>query len=290
MFDGTYVAIVTPFREGRIDREALSKLIEHLVDAGVDGIVPCGTTGESPTLSQQEHELLIETAVELVRRRIRVIAGTGTNDTAETVRRTRHAARWNADGALIVAPYYNKPTQEGLYRHYAEVATQVDLPVIVYNVPGRCGVEIESETIARLREDCERIVAVKHATGSVDSASALRCACDITILSGDDSMTLPLISVGATGVISVIANLVPAEMVELVRRARNGELDRAREIHNRLFPLSRAMLSLESNPIPIKAALAMTGRISEEFRLPLCPLGEANRRELARLMTEFGLL
>ena len=290
MFDGTYVAIVTPFREGRIDREALSKLIEHLVDAGVDGIVPCGTTGESPTLSQQEHELLIETAVELVRRRIRVIAGTGTNDTAETVRRTRHAARCNADGALVVAPYYNKPTQEGLYRHYAEVATQVDLPVVVYNVPGRCGVEIESETIARLREDCERIVAVKHATGSVDSASALRCACDITILSGDDSMTLPLISVGATGVISVIANLVPAETVELVRSARNGELDRAREIHNRLFPLSRAMLSLESNPIPIKAALAMTGRISEEFRLPLCPLSEANRRELARLMTEFGLL
>lgn len=290
MFEGTHVAIVTPFREGKIDRDGLAGLIGGLLDAGVDGIVPCGTTGESPTLSHQEHEGLIETVVGLVNGRALVIAGTGSNNTAEALRLTSYAARCGADGALIVAPYYNKPTQEGLYRHFAEIASGVSLPIVLYNAPGRCGVEIGVSTIVRLRESFSNIVAVKHATGSVDTASELRCASDITLLSGDDTLTLPLISVGAAGVISVIANLLPGDMSELVRRGRCGEMERAGELHRRLFPLSRAMLSLESNPIPIKAALAMTGKICEELRLPLCPLGDENRRELSRLLCEYGLL
>lgn len=290
MFEGTHVAIVTPFRDGKIDRDSLAGLIQGLIDAGVDGVVPCGTTGECPTLSHQEHEGLIETVVGLVNGRARVIAGTGSNNTAEALRLTSYAERCGADGALIVSPYYNKPTQEGLYRHFAEIASGVSLPIVLYNAPGRCGVEIGVSTIVRLRESFSNIVAVKHATGSVDTASELRCASDITILSGDDTLTLPLISVGAVGVISVIANLLPGDMSELVRRGRSGEMGRAGELHRRLFPLSRAMLSLESNPIPIKAALAMTGKMCEELRLPLCPLGDGNRRELSRLLCEYGLL
>ena len=290
MFEGTHVAMVTPFRNGSIDSEALAALVTGLIEAGVDGLVPCGTTGESPTLTSAEHDELIQAVVGLAGGRVQVIAGTGSNDTAETVERTRRAARLGADGALLIAPYYNKPTQEGLYRHFAEVAGRVELPLVLYNAPGRSAVEIQVPTIARLCRAFSHVVAVKHATGSVDSASALRCQCEVTILSGDDSMTLPLISIGAAGVISVIANLVPGDMVSLVGWARRGELTRARQMHEKMFPLAQALLALESNPIPIKAALAMTGRIAEEFRLPLCPLSDEHRRRLAALMTAYGLL
>ena len=290
MFEGTYVALVTPFRDGRIDQDALGALVNRLVDAGVDGLVPCGTTGESPTLTSREHEELIEAVVGLSGHRVKVLAGTGGNDTAATVTRTRYAARCGADGALVVSPYYNKPTQEGLYRHFAEIAGKADLPIVLYNIPGRCAVEIQVATIARLHQEFSNIVAVKHATGSMDGACELRAACDIAILSGDDTMTLPLISIGAVGVISVIANLLAAEMVALVGRARAGEMREARELHEKVFPLARAMLTLETNPIPIKAALAMTGKIAEELRLPLCPLSEDNRHRLAALMTTYGLL
>ena len=290
MFEGTHVAIVTPFRGGKIDHQALTALVSSLIEAGVDGLVPCGTTGESPTLAPAEQDELIGAVVGLADHRVKVIAGTGSNDTAETVERTKRAARLGADGALLIAPYYNKPTQAGLYGHFAEVARRVELPLVLYNAPGRSGVEIQVATIARLEREFSHVVAVKHATGSVDSASALRCESGITILSGDDSMTLPLISIGAAGVISVIANLVPGDMVNLVRRAREGEWPGARELHEKMFPLAHALLALETNPIPIKAALAMTGKMADELRLPLCPLSDEHRRRLATLMAAYGLL
>jgi 4-hydroxy-tetrahydrodipicolinate synthase len=290
MFEGTHVALVTPFRDGRIDYDALEALISDLLAAGVDGLVPCGTTGESPTLSSAEHEELIEAVVSQAGGRAKVIAGTGSNNTAETIRRTERAARLGADGALLIAPYYNKPTPQGLYRHFAAVAEKVELPIVLYNAPGRSGVEIPVQTIARLFREFPHVVAVKHATGAVDSASALGCECDITLLSGDDSMTLPLISIGGQGVISVIANLVPADMVNMVRLGLDSDMQRARELHARMFRLAHALLSLETNPIPIKTALAISGKISGELRLPLCPMGDENRRQLAALMTAYGLL
>jgi 4-hydroxy-tetrahydrodipicolinate synthase len=290
MFEGTHVAIVTPFRDGRIDHEALTGLVSDLLAAGVDGLVPCGTTGESPTLSETERDELIGAVVKLAAGRAKVIAGTGCNDTARTVDATRRAAKLGADGALLIAPYYNKPTQEGLYRHFAEVARHSELPLVLYNAPGRSGVEIAVPTIARLREEFANVAAVKHATGSVDGASALRAASPVTILSGDDSMTLPLISVGAEGVISVIANIAPKDMVDMVRLARTGEIAAARRLHEKMFPLASALLSLETNPIPIKAAMALSGRMSEELRLPLCPMSDAHRNELRSLLTAYGLL
>ena len=284
MFDGTYVALVTPFRGEGVDRTALAALLERLIEAGVDGVVPCGTTGESPTLTAAEHREVVELTVSIVAGRVRVIAGAGSNCTAETVELTRHAAEAGADGALLIAPYYNKPTPEGLYRHFARVAEHVELPIVLYNAPGRCGVEIAVRTIVRLRRAWPHIVAVKHATGSMDGASMLRAESDIQVLSGDDSMTLPLISVGAVGVISVIANLLPREMVELVRAAREGELGRARELHRQLFPLAHALLALETNPVPIKTALSMMGWCGGELRLPLCPMSEAHREQLRELL------
>ncbi len=284
MLDGTYVAIVTPMRSGAVDRAALAALLERLIEAGVDGVVPCGTTGESPTLSEAEQRQLIEDTISTVSGRVRVIAGTGSNCTAHAVEMTRFAASAGADGALLIAPYYNKPTQEGMYRHFAEIASAVALPLVLYNAPGRCGVEISAATIVRLHRDFAHIAAVKHATGSADGASLLMTQSDITVLSGDDSMTLPLLALGAKGVISVIANILPREMGELVRSARRGELERARELHLRLFPLAHALLALETNPIPIKTAMSMVGLCSDEMRLPLCAMGEANRDRLRDLV------
>jgi 4-hydroxy-tetrahydrodipicolinate synthase len=288
MFRGSMVALVTPFREGRIDWPAMDRLVDMHVKAGTDALVPCGTTGESPTLTRDEHDEMVARVVERAAGRMPVIAGTGTNDTAETVRRTEHARSAGAAGALIVTPYYNKPTQEGLFRHYAQVAERVDLPIVLYNVPSRTGVELSVATIARLREQYKNIVAVKHATGSVDTASELSLASDIAIISGDDSLTLPLMSIGAVGVISVIANLVPEQVKRMTDAAIAGDWPTALELHRKLYPLGKGMLSLATNPIPIKTAMALRNLIAEEFRLPLCPVDAEPRAKLRALLADMG--
>lgn len=286
-FSGTFVALVTPFRGGQIDRPALADLLDFLIGAGVEGLVPCGTTGEAPTLSDQEQSEVIRLVAERARGRAAVLAGTGSNDTDHAVRLTRAARESGADAALVVAPYYNKPTQEGLYRHYAKVAFEGGLPVVLYNVPARCGVEIAPETIARLRRECPGVVGVKDATGSIDGASRLLAVSDITVLSGDDSMTLPLMAVGARGVISVLANAWPAQVKALVDAALAGRVEEARRIHLRTFALAHGLLSIAGNPMPIKTVLAERGMIAEEFRLPLCPMSSAAKDRLAGLVAEF---
>lgn len=290
MFAGTMVALVTPFRDGQVDWAGLEKLVDFHLQQGTDALVPCGTTGESPTLSHEEQDRVIEAVVKRAGRRVPVVAGTGSNSTAEALRLTRHAHQVGADGALLVAPYYNKPTQEGLYRHFATIAEAVDMPLVLYNIPGRCGVEISVATLARLRAEYKNIVAVKHATGSMDTASELATLSDLVILSGDDSMTLPLMSIGAKGVISVIANLIPKDAKALTDAALKGDFAAATQQHRKLFPLARAMLSLETNPIPIKTAMAIKGMIAEEFRLPLCPMTPQNRQKLEAVMRSYGLL
>jgi len=290
MFQGSMVALVTPFRDGRVDFKTLDSLVEFHLEAGTDVLVPCGTTGESPTLSHEEHDKVIEAVVKRAAGKIPVVAGTGSNSTAEALRLTKHARDVGADGVLLVAPYYNKPTQEGLYRHFAELASQVDLPQILYNIPGRCGVEIAVATIARLRAEFKNIVAVKHATGSIDGASELASACDIQIISGDDSMTWPLMAIGGVGVISVLANLVPKDVKALTNAALAGDIATARQWHRKTFGLAKSLLSLETNPIPIKTAMAMKGMLAEEFRLPLCPMQPANRQKLKAALDAYGIL
>jgi 4-hydroxy-tetrahydrodipicolinate synthase len=289
-FKGTMVALVTPFKGGHVDWDTMDRLVDFHIEAGTDALVPCGTTGESPTLSHEEHDAVIEEVVKRAAGRIPVIAGTGSNSTAEAIRLTTHAQQAGADAALMVAPYYNKPTQEGLYQHFARVAEEVKIPIILYNIPGRCGVEIAPATIARLRKDFPRIVGVKHATGRMDDASELSTLCDIAIISGDDSMTLPLMAVGAVGVISVIANIVPKEMKALTDAALAGDFKTALQCHRKLFSLGKDMLSLETNPIPIKTAMAMKGMLTEEFRLPLCPMAPGNRDKLAGTLKAHGIL
>lgn len=289
MFRGTYVAIVTPFKDGLVDYDTLERHVNFLIEKGVSGIVPCGTTGESPTLTHEEHEKVVEQVVKFVGGRVHVMAGTGSNSTAEAIRLTKHAERAGADSALLVTPYYNKPTQEGLYYHFKTIAESTSLPIVLYNIPGRCGVEIAPETIARLSE-IKNIVAVKHATGSVDGASTLRMLCDIEILSGDDSMTLPLMSIGAVGVVSVIANIIPQDMQAMTTAALEGDFKRAVELHFKMFPLAKGLLTLATNPIPIKAAMSMLGMCSEELRLPLCPLDDAKKAKLKGMLRDYGLL
>jgi len=291
MFRGSMVALVTPFRNGEVDWAALDRLVDMHLEAGTDVLVPCGTTGESPTLSHEEHDKVIEAVVKRAAGKVPVMAGTGSNSTAEAIRLTKHAKDVGASGALLVAPYYNKPTQEGLYRHFAKIAEAVgDFPLVLYNIPGRCGVEIAVDTIVRLRKDYPSIVGVKHATGSIDGASALAAACDIEIYSGDDTMTWPLMAIGGRGVISVIANIVPKEVKALTDAALAGNLEQARQQHLRLFKLAKTMLTLETNPIPIKTAMAIKGMIAEEFRLPLCQMSPANKEKLQSVMADYGLL
>ena len=285
--EGCYTAIVTPFRSGGVDYEALQRLVEEQIAAGIDGLVPVGTTGESPTLDFDEHQAVIEKVVRFVGGRCTVIAGTGANATAEAVRLTRHAAGVGADATLQVTPYYNKPSQEGLYRHFSAVADEGGLPVVLYNVPGRTGREIEVGTVARLAGH-PGVVAVKEAGGSVDRVSAILDACDVTVLSGDDSLTLPMMAVGARGVISVAANVMPAAVTEMVHAALAGELAQARALHRRLYPLFRDLF-IETNPGPVKAALANLGKIAEEYRLPLCPLTDVHRETLAASMRAAGV-
>ncbi len=288
-FAGVSVAIVTPFRDGEIDFARLREQIDFLVDAGVTCLCPVGTTGESPTLSHEEHERVIAETVQIAAGRVKVMAGTGSNSTAEALRLTRFAARAGADAALMVAPYYNKPTQEGFYQHYRAVAEEVELPICVYNIPGRTGKNIEPSTIARLAE-LSNITMVKEATGSLDQASEILSTTDLTLLSGDDSLTLPLLSVGGEGVISVVANIVPGAMKELVDAFAAGDAAAACRLHHRLFPLCRDMLSLATNPIPIKATMRLLGRDSGELRLPMTPLDEQQEASLRKTLTEFGLL
>jgi len=288
MFSGSIVALITPFRDGKIDAQALAGLVDFHVANGTSAVLPCGTTGESATMSHEEHLTVIRIVMEAAAGRIKVIAGTGSNSTSEAIHLTSEAARLGADAALLVCPYYNKPTQEGLYLHYRKVAEEVDIPQIVYNVPSRTGRNIEPETIARLSE-LKNVVAVKEASGSLDQASQIASLCDLTILSGDDSLTLPLMSVGARGVISVAANVAPARTAAMCAAWLDGKPDEARKIHYELLPLFKAMF-IETNPIPVKAAAAAMGLVSEEYRLPLCPLADGNRAKLMAVLKEMGMI
>ena len=291
MFQGSIVALVTPFRGGKVDESTLRKLVDMHVARGTDGIVPCGTTGESPTLSHDEHKRVVEIVIEAAAGRLHVIAGTGSNATSEAIDLTAHAKKAGATGALVVNPYYNKPTQEGLYRHFRAVADAVDIPIIVYNIAGRTAVNIETDTLVRIVKDCANIVGVKEASGSLDQMTQVILACgpDFSVLSGDDNLTLPLMSVGGRGVISVIANIVPRETAEMTHAALAGDWKLARELHLKLFPLSRAAF-IETNPIPVKEAMGMMGMLEPEFRLPMCPMGAANRERLRAILVQHGLL
>ena len=291
MFEGTYTALVTPFVNDRVDEEAFARLVDEQLAAGVNGIVPTGTTGESPTLDHAEHNHVIELAVKLARGRCKVIAGTGSNSTTEAISLTVEAEKAGADAALLVAPYYNKPSQEGLFLHYCKIAEATKLPLILYSIPGRCGVEIAVETVARLAQACANIVAIKEAGGTVERVSALRSALpeEFVIVSGDDSLTLPFIAAGARGVISVASNLVPQQVVELVRTALAGRFEEARRMHLRFYPLFKDLF-IETNPVPIKKALALAGKIRADVRLPLCQMSPANAQRLEATMRSLGLL
>lgn len=288
MFRGTFTALVTPFRDGAIDFVALQTLIESQIAGGVHGLVAIGTTGESPTLTHQEREEVIRFIVQTTNKRCLVLAGTGSYSTREAIEATRAAQRLGVDGALVVAPYYNKPSQEGLFRHFEAIAKSTDLRMMLYNIPGRCGVDIGAETTARLASSCGNIVSIKEASGSVDRVSELRARLPetFTILSGDDGLTLPFMSVGAAGVVSVASNLFPAEICGLVAAFAGGNLKKAEQIHRRLYWLFKDLF-IEPNPVPIKTALAWRGIISPELRLPLCEMTATNQDRLRQTLEEF---
>jgi 4-hydroxy-tetrahydrodipicolinate synthase len=290
-FQGSLVALVTPFRNGQVDEAKVRELVEFHVANGTDGLIPCGTTGESPTLSHDEHKRVVEVVVDAARKRIPVIAGTGSNSTAEAIDLTRHAERAGASGALVVNPYYNKPTQDGLYRHFRAVAESVAIPILAYNIQSRTAVNVETATLARLARDCRNLVGVKEASGSLDQMSQVIAACgpNFAVLSGDDNITLALLAIGGHGVVSVIANIVPRETADMVHAALEGDFKRARELHYRLFPLARAAF-LETNPIPIKEAMAMAGMLEPEFRLPMCRMSDANRETLRGILRQYALV
>jgi len=290
MFQGSIVAIVTPFKKGKVDEKALADLIEWHIAQGTNGIVPCGTTGESATLDYKEHYRVVEITVKTVNKRVPVIAGTGANSTDETIMITKQAKKSGASAALLVSPYYNKPTQEGLYRHYKAVAESVDIPIVLYNVPGRTAVNILPSTVARLAE-IENIVAIKEATGDMKQVSEVirLCGNRITVISGDDFTTLPLLALGGKGVISVSANVAPKDVSMMCSLWLKGQHDRARAIHYKLEPLNTAMF-IETNPIPVKTALAMMGKIHEEFRLPLCEMYPANKDKLRNILVDLKLI
>jgi len=288
MFEGVTVALVTPFSKGNVDYAKIEELVEWHIKQGTDCLLPCGTTGESPTLSHEEHEKVIDTVIKAARGRVKVLAGTGSNSTSEALRLTKHAAAAGADGALLITPYYNKPTQEGLYRHFRAVAEAVDIPLVLYNVPSRTGVSIAPETVARLAE-LKNIVGIKEATGSIDQSSSIIELCNVTVLSGDDSLTLPIMAVGGKGIISVVANIVPADLKAMVAAYNRGDVAGAQKTHMKLFPLCRAMF-FETNPIPVKTAMRMLGMINGEMRLPMCDMSQANEAKLEKAMKAYGLL
>ncbi|MCL4151341.1 UNVERIFIED_CONTAM: hypothetical protein GTU68_061852 [Idotea baltica] len=287
-FAGLSVAIVTPFKDGKLDVDRLKQQIEFQIESGTNCLVPVGTTGESPTLSHPEHERVISETIRIADGRVKVMAGTGSNSTAEAISLTQWAANEGADATLQVAPYYNKPTQEGLFQHYKAVSESVSIPICVYNIPGRTGKNIEPETIARMAE-CKNIVMVKEATGSLDQASQVLSLTDLTVLSGDDSLTLPLMSIGGEGVVSVVGNLVPKDMIALVNAFASGDIAKAQEWHHKLFPLCRDLLSLATNPIPVKTAMAELGRDNGELRLPMTPLDADQLAALRQTLSAYGL-
>lgn len=290
MFTGSITALVTPFKNGRVDEAAFRRLIEFQITNGTSGLVPCGTTGESATLSHEEHNRVIELAIEIAGKRVPVIAGTGSNSTDETIMLTKSAEKAGAQAALLITPYYNKPTQQGLYEHYRKVAEEVSIPLILYNVPGRTSVNMLPETVARLSE-IRNIIGIKEATGDLKQVSETIefSKKGFIVLSGDDFTTLPLLTIGGHGVISVTSNIAPAMMSDMINAFRAGDMDRARELHYRLQPLHRAMF-METNPVPVKTALAMMGMAGEELRLPLVSLSDANRAKLSSIMAAFGLV
>jgi 4-hydroxy-tetrahydrodipicolinate synthase len=289
MFTGGFVALVTPFQDGEIDFRTLDELVDFQLEGGIDGIVPVGTTGESPTLSHEEHKKVIERVVKAVGGQVPVIAGAGSNSTAEAIELTAFSKKVGADATLQVDPYYNKPTQEGFYQHFKAVAEEVNLPIVLYDIPGRCGAGMTAETVVRLAE-IENIVAIKDATGKLDHVSEIATRCDLTILSGDDSLTLPIASVGGKGVISVVANIVPADVKAMTDLILEGDLVQARQWHKKLFALCRNLLSLATNPIPIKAAMAMLNMAPDEMRLPMTPLEEGKKAILKQALKDYGLL
>lgn len=290
MFTGAMVALATPFQNGELDFETLDELISFQLENGIDGIVPVGTTGECPTLSHDEHKQVIERVVKAVAGEVPVIAGSGSNSTEEALELTEFAKKVGADATLQVDPYYNKPTQEGFYQHFKTIAETIDLPVVLYDIPGRCGAGMTPDTIVRLAEDVENIVALKDATGKLDHVSEVATRCDITIVSGDDSLTLPIASVGGKGAISVVANIVPADVKAMTDLILEGDLASARQWHNKLFALSKGLLCLATNPIPIKAAMAMLNMASEELRLPMVPMDESKKAILRQALKDYGLL
>lgn len=290
MFNGSIVAIVTPFKEGKIDEEAYRALIEYQIESGTSAIVPCGTTGESATLSIEEHNKVIDIAVDAINKRVPVIAGTGANNTQEAIELTSHAKKAGADATLQVTPYYNKPGQEGLYRHFKAIAEAVSLPQVLYNVPGRTSINMLPETVARLA-DIPEIVAIKEASGNLaQMTDIVQLAGDkITLLSGDDNLILPVLSIGGKGVISVVANIIPADTAAVIREWEAGNLARAQEIYFKLYPLCKAMF-YETNPVPVKTSLALMGKIANEMRLPLVPMAEVNLEKLKGALSTYGLI
>jgi 4-hydroxy-tetrahydrodipicolinate synthase len=291
MFKGSIVAIVTPFKEGKIDEKTFKDLIEFQIKNKTAGIVPCGTTGESATLSFEEHQRLVEITVEQVRKRIPVIAGTGSNSTSEAIMLTKHAAKAGADASLQVSPYYNKPTQRGLYEHFKAIAEAVDIPIILYNIASRTAVNIEPETVAKLASECKNIVGIKEASGNLEQMSRIKAMCpkDFVLLSGDDSLTLPVLSIGGKGVISVVANIVPKDVAEMISAFENKDIEKARNLHYKLLPLVKAMF-IETNPIPVKTAMGLLKMCGPELRLPLCSMSQENLEKLKKALREYGLL
>lgn len=290
MFSGAYTAVVTPFKNDRVDEAKLRSLIRFGIDGGISGFIPCGTTGESPTLSHEEHNRVVELTVSEAAGQVKVIAGTGSNSTAEAISLTRHAQKVGADAALLVNPYYNKPSQEGLYRHFKAVAEAVDIPLVLYNIAGRTAVNVENSTMERLSK-IPNIVGVKEASGNILQMSEVirLCGSDFDVLSGDDQMTFPLMALGGKGVISVVSNLVPDRMSAMVKSMLDGEVEKARVIHFQLFELCQAMF-IETNPIPVKAALGLMGKIESEYRLPLCPLSPDNLQKLKTILKRNELI
>ncbi|OGL38194.1 MAG: 4-hydroxy-tetrahydrodipicolinate synthase [Candidatus Schekmanbacteria bacterium GWA2_38_11] len=290
MFCGSMVAIVTPFKNDKVDEDSFKKLIKFQISNKTSAIVPCGTTGESATLSFEEHQRVIEITIEAVNKKVPVIAGTGSNSTKEAIKLTRHAAKAGADGALLIAPYYNKPTQEGLYRHFKAISESVDIPIILYNIPGRTGVNMLPETIARLA-GIKNIVGIKEASGSLAQMADIVSLCgdDFDLISGDDNLLLPILAIGGKGVISVVANVAPLDAANLIEEFEKGNLKEAKRLHYKLAPLVQAMF-YETNPIPVKEALHMMGMITDEIRLPLCPMSEGNRKKLENVMKGYGLI
>ena len=288
MFKGSYVAIVTPFKNGKIDEKKFRELVEFQIKNGTDGIVPAGCTGEAATFSHDEQKHMMKLTCEIVNKRVPVVAGAGSNNTAEAVGLTKYAKKAGCQGALSIMPYYNKPTPEGQYRHYEAIAKSADIPIMIYNVPSRTGISIKPETVARL-SSIENITAIKEASGSLDQVSQILAMCDITVLSGDDSLTLPMMAVGARGVVSVVANIIPREVRDMTASFLEGNVEAAKKLHYQILPLSKAIF-IETNPIPVKTSMRLLGRLNGEFRLPLCEMEPENEKKLKRALKDYGLL